>query len=245
MKISCLIPLCCLLFLTSCNEFYGMKNAAIPEKLSCLEHLNENPALINGQYNINHDRDESTPMISVYCDMTGGGWTRIIKDSTTTVSDLAIFGDTTDIADTFYSDPLKGIGWGESVVTGGANADCGFAPKLAMHRLWNYQEIKFVISGDFHAVGGAENSAGYLYISNNLTSHSYIATFLDAWLAEASGSNHLDVGGTVVHDRIQTTGDLIDFAFTIPTPGNQLEVCMSGEAPYDYSKRYIHAMWIK
>lgn len=131
-----------LFFLTSCNEFYNVKDiVAVPEKMSCLEHLNSNPALPNGQYDINHDRDESTQMISVYCDMSGGGWTRIIKDSTTTVNDLALFGDTTDIASTFYSDPVKGIGWGEPVATGGSNAHCGFAPKLAMPRLWNYQRL--------------------------------------------------------------------------------------------------------
>ena len=58
----------------------------------------------DGNYDIDHDTNDATAEISVYCDMSGGGWMRIIADTTTNVSDLAVFGDTAAIAGTFYND---------------------------------------------------------------------------------------------------------------------------------------------
>lgn len=178
--------------------------------------------------------------------MTGGGWTRIIKDNSTTVNDLALFGNTDEINSSFYSDPVMGIGWGEVNTTGGANADCRFAQKFVMERLWNYTEIKMEVSATFGVVSDPDNSAGYMYISNNFSNAtSHIAAFNDGWLSEASGSNSVTVNGVVIRSQNASFADLIAYPFTIPTSGNKLQVCLGGEDPFAYNKRYINSMWIK
>jgi hypothetical protein len=178
--------------------------------------------------------------------MTAGGWTQIIKDSTTTTNDLELFGDTSEIISTFYSDAGMGIGWGEPVVTGGQNADCMYSSKFVMNKLWDYQEIKFEVSGEYQLSSSPNNSYGYLYISNNLSdSSSKIAEFIDAWEVDTLGANRVVVNGTIVRDTNSSTTDLIGYPFNITASGNKLQLCMGGEIPGTYNKRYIKSMWIK
>ena len=237
------------LFLLGCNN---KKNPTSSEegtsldKLSCLEHLSSNPMLTDGNYTINHDNDVGTPSVSVFCDMASGGWTRIIKDSTTTVDDLSSFGDTSEISSTFYSDPTMGIGWGEAVVTGGANADCRFTSKFVMSKLWDYQEIKFEVSAEYKLLSSPDNSYGYLYISNNLSDNSTaFAEFIDAWTSDLLGANQIKVNGTIIRNETSSSSDLIGYPFNITVSGNKLQLCMGGEDPGAYNKRYIKSMWIK
>lgn len=240
-----LLSLCSLLLLSSCQPENFNIDLFVP-KVSCLEHLTSKPGSANGFYQINHDVDDSTPVISVYCDMTGGGWTRIVKDSTTTVNDLALFGETDEIASSFYSDPIKGIGWGESVATGGDNADCRYASKFVMNNLWSYSEIKFTVSGDYSNPSDPDNSYGYMYVNNDFSDlTSWIAVTVDAWTADATGSNAVAVNGVEIRGRNASATDMISYSFTVPATGNKLQVCMSGELPASYTKRYINAMWIK
>lgn len=240
-----IITLATLLLLASCQPENFNVDVLVP-KVSCLDHLTSKPGLANGYYQINHDVDDSTPLISVYCDMTGGGWTRIIKDNTTTVNDLALFGDTSEIEATFYSHPTMGIGWGEPVVTGGSNADCRFTDKFIMNNLWTYAEIKFSVSGEYLSPSSPDLSYGYMYINNNFSDPaSWIANNIDAWTADASGSNSITVNGIQVRAGTESSADLINYSFTVPANGNQLQVCLGGELPGAYTKRYLNAMWIK
>lgn len=234
-----------LLLLASCQAENFNIDLFVP-KVSCLEHLTSKPSSGNGFYQINHDLNDSTPLISVYCDMTGGGWTRIVKDSTTTVNEMALFGDTSEISSSFYSDATKGIGWGESVVTGGSNADCQYSSKFVMNSLWDYSEIKFTVSGDYSNPSDPDNSYGYMYVNNDFTDlSSWIAVTVDAWTADATGSNAVAVNGVEIRNRNASATDMIAYTFTVPATGNKLQVCMGGELPASYTKRYINDMWIK
>ena len=224
----------------------SVEEATSVDKLSCLEHLSSNPMLADGDYTINHDNDVDTPSISVFCDMTGGGWTRIIKDSTTTAVDLSLFGDVSEISSTFYSDATMGIGWGEAVATGGNNADCMYTAKFVMNKLWDYQEIKFSVSAEYKLLSSPNNSYGYLYISNDLADGSaYFASFIDAWSSDSWGANRITVNGNVIRDNTSSTADLIDYPFSITVSGNKLQLCIGGEIPGENNKRYINSMWIK
>jgi len=232
--------------LTSCQKKGGSNSETSAEKLSCFDHLSSNPMLTDGNYTINHDNDVATPSVSVFCDMAAGGWTQIIKDSTTTVDELSSFGDTSEISDTFYSDPTMGIGWGEAVDTGGANADCRFSSKFVMSKLWDYQEIKFEVSAEYKLLSSPDNSYGYLYISNNFVDQSVaFASFIDAWSSDAWGANRVTVNGNVVRSNTLSTTDLVGYPFSITVAGNKLQLCMGGEDPGAYNKRYIKSMWIK
>lgn len=240
-----LLSIYSLLLLASCQPENFEIEFFVP-KVSCLEHLTSKPSAANGFYQINHDVDDSTPLISVYCDMTGGGWTRIVKDSTTTVNDLALFGDTAEIVATFYTDPTMGIGWGEPVVTGGSNADCRFTDKFIMDKLWTYSELKFSVSGEYLSPSSPDLSYGYMYVNNNFSDlTTWIANSIDAWTADASGSNSVSVNGVEIRAQNASSADMINYTFTVPATGNQLQVCIGGEIPGAYTKRYINSMWIK
>ncbi|PKN54934.1 MAG: hypothetical protein CVU56_23935 [Deltaproteobacteria bacterium HGW-Deltaproteobacteria-14] len=92
----------------------------------CTELLAFDPTFTDGFYSLNVDRDRSTPNVSVQCDMTNGGWMRLDMvegDDAPTVATLEHFGDTSEIrgtagpvlgTNTFYTDPIRGMGWGAS-----------------------------------------------------------------------------------------------------------------------------------
>ena len=84
--------------------------------LSCKAILDSGNSGGDGYYTIDPDGVGTDAPFDAYCDMTtdGGGWTEIIADSQTTLQDLSLFGDTDDIAMTYYSDVNFGIGWGSN-----------------------------------------------------------------------------------------------------------------------------------
>lgn len=239
-----LFLLASLLFtLISCEKSLEIKKISLN---SCADYLKDNPSLPNGFYSIDHDVDESTPKITVYCDMSGGGWTRIIKDSTTTTADLAVFGDVSEIESTFYSDPTMGIGWGEAIVTGGSNADCRYAPKFVMAKLWNYTQMKITVSARASIVSAPDNSVGYMYINNEFDNEArFITSFVDAWLADASGANSITNNNGATPIRARDTIDVLNYDYIVAASGNKMQVCMGGEDSYVYNERFIGELWIR
>ena len=204
----------------------------------------------DGNYDIDHDTNDATAEISVYCDMSGGGWMRIIADTTTNVSDLAVFGDTAAIAGTFYNDATKGIGWGTN------DGSYGFpGPSelrcLDLVNLPAFTDVKVKVSARSNVDDSISNSYGYLLITANEDSSSTnqqgdlssrIVSAYDAW-GDTNNGNQLFVHGLEIVDSnngLALLDENVDEAY----PGTHLLICMNGEQA-DYNQRYIQDLWIK
>lgn len=216
---------------------------------SCKDAYDSDPGLPDGTYSIDHDGDSGTDPVDVTCDMTNGGWTQLIGDDTTSLADLANFGDTSDITGTFYTDSTYGIGWGDVANTTStplvAEMEC-----LVMDDIPTYDDIKMQVSAD-HLMGALPldiDSFGYLFVSGSLVSSNDIVDFRDEWFLDTLGANSLDVLNVELLDG-SILADTVNEQVTTTYSGTVLRICMAGKEdillPTTYNKRYIQELWIK
>lgn len=112
------------------NKTYGNYKA------SCKEILDENPNSVDGYYTIDQTPGSYSDSNVVYCDMTGGGWTRVLSpDGTTTQSQLSYFGTFSGTVALAYN-ATYGYHWQGSGPTMTDNN------KLTFDKFKNWSEIK-------------------------------------------------------------------------------------------------------
>lgn len=177
-----------------------------------------------GTYRIDIDGTGGAAAFDAYCDMTtgGGGWTRIINGSGTTVAELAKFGSTSQISGTFGS-ATAGIKWGTN-----DNSYKSYILNIP------FSSYKITYSGTY--TGGM----GWLTVGTAAGSGDGIGLY-DAWNAN-SGGQSLYVNGSAVFDESQT--NVSDRTDTINR--NDRYVGMKGyTSSYTYNPRYIKYLWVK
>jgi len=218
---------------------------------SCAAYLADDPSSIDGYYQIDYDNNTLTPSVTAYCDMTNGGWMRIINDNTTTISDLSVFGDTSDIAasynNTAYGNvPVYGtygVGWGE------ANAlNCFDVVNVPA-----FTQVKLKVSARSEVLdcslglGGCGNTGGfgYLQISANSSNPEEFLSLYDAWSNMAWGGNRLYVNGVILVDKT-SYAHIDNYPVVATYSGTHLNICMGGDSTGGwYSPRFIQDLWIK
>ena len=164
-------------------------------------------------------------------------WTKIIVPGTDLAS-LAVFGDTSQIASTFYVDATYGIGWG-------TNDDK--RKSFIINSGLSYTEIYIEYSGVYNTPNA---SLGYLEVSDyngyNVPWNSrpvYTASLvLNDGSSTASSGQSLRVNGELLYNL--HTQDFFNIESTLNT--SHKIISMSGyTSGYPYGKRYIKNLWVK
>lgn len=254
------IPMLLLFLINACNSDGYIVQGDIATKakadsVTCSEYKINYPAATDGYYQLNLDLDESTPLQEAYCDFSGG-WTTVFSlDST--VADLEALGDTTPISATFYSDPVKGIGWGEPVVTGGNNPIPTQLSCFKLSKVKGIKEIKATFTWD----GAGGTSFGYLFMGNQIDISRYsawgdfypihaeegFANTINAW----GNRNRLTMikpaptADVVVADWNGNSAGKFETAEGTYTSDGNLEICMGTESGYGYDRRFMTSLSFK
>jgi len=177
-----------------------------------------------GTYRIDIDGTGSATPFDAYCDMTtsGGGWTRIINGSGTTVAELGKFGTTSSISST-YDTSSAGVSWG-------SNNDTYRAYILNIP----FSSYKITYSGTYTGgmgwmrTGSSTGGGGGVELS-------------DAWNAN-SGGQSLQVNNSTIFDQAQT--NVSDRTDTINSQHRYIS--MKGyTSSYTYNPRWIKYLWVK
>lgn len=218
---------------------------------NCVTLLAAASSAPDGYYPLDLDQNTATDKESVYCDMTNGGWMRIVDGADTPLTQLAQFGDVSGISSTFYSHPDMGIGWGSKKVLPTWDPDsfpCYHATKLG----GAITRVKTSV-GAYAEV--SNNSFGYLYIYRQgwstgtnfgtyLTANGFL-NFQDAWSwSWNTGNNNLTFYPDRSRDVYRYMGEARDVAVEADYAATELHVCMSGENA-NYNPRYMKSLWVK
>jgi hypothetical protein len=207
--------------------------------VSCQAALNADPTLLNndGWYCIDPDGAGGAEPFNAFCDMTtdGGGWTRIIKDSTTTPFDLSYFGDNVNIAPTFYSDSVKGIGWGTN----------DQLYKEFQIKDLPFNQYKVTVSGAYDTPAGGlgsllfddDSQNGKLWNDPTVGANSFYLQ--DAWTDPASKQELWVVGSVPL-----VVDDILNQTYTVSAYSPY--ITMTGyTSSYPYTRRYINSLWVR
>lgn len=162
-------------------------------------------------------------IIRDYC----GGWTEIIHDSNTNLTYLSHFGNTSNIAATFYSDNSYGIGWGTN----------DNIPKVLTINM-NYSNLIIQYTGFYNI---PSNGLGLLSLSD--ISNTYFM-FNDSWGDDNTGQS-LNINNTTIFDqyKINVTNRKDTILITNRT---QLNISMYGYInSFPYTKRYIYNLKVR
>lgn len=226
---------------------------------SCADYKLRFPNATDGEYDLDLDADESTPLQRVSCDFTDG-WTKIMSLESS-ISDLDELGDTSEISASFYTDPVLGIGWGVQVDTGGANPTPYQIPCFKLTKVKYISAIKIKVTWD--GISGL----GYMYITNRIDPSRYTdrttynAIFheegflevINAWagwggalgqqmVIQYKQAPEADV--TVAHFPNNSRGNFTTTSGTYTSNGD-LEICMGSELAGTYDRRFITEMSFK
>ncbi len=246
-----------LLTLFGCNEDFQV--ATLKDPTNCAEYKARFPSAANGSYSLNLDGNELTPHQLVHCDFTGGNWTTLIGPSITAASDLTEFGDTSDIASTFYSDPVLGIGWGGLAVTGGPNPVASQQQCFTFSKIKSISEVKISVTWD-----GLGSANGYMYVGNEIDPARYagggfdtiqseegLLTSLNAWSGNPAGRNRVVLHNpaptpdvTVADFNGNAAGEVVTITHAYSSAG-KFQICMSGQDPYVYDRRFVQSLSFK
>lgn len=156
-----------------------------------------------------------------------GGWTEIIHDANTTLTYLSHFGNTSNIASTFYSDSTYGIGWG---------TNDNIQKMLSINI--NYSELKIQYSGSYNNPSGG---LGLLVLSD--INNSFFV-FNDSWGDDLTGQS-LNINNIAILNQSKTNVfNRID-TFIVANK-TQLNVSMYGYInTFPYTKRYIYNLKVR
>lgn len=247
------------LFLASCNSVDFKPEAVhIPDSDNCVQYLANNPAAVDGTYQLNLDGDATTALQTAYCDFTGGGWTTIMSPQST-ILDLEDIGDTSDISASFSSDPVKGLAWQDSINTGGNNPTAALLACFVMTKVKNISRVKAKVSW-----ASTPNAIGFFFMGNKIDVNRYanwteyyaihseegFASTWNSWTG-SNGSSRVTqhfVSPTVDPFTNYNGAASIGVIHTVEgdyTSNGNLEICMGGELPYNYDARYITELSFK
>lgn len=244
--------------LPSSSLLPAQQAAANGNYATCKAVRNAHPNAMNGNYALDLDQNGATAKREVYCDMSNGGYLEVIGGADTPLAQLDLFGDTSQLAATFYSDPNHGIGWGaKEPAAGGSN------PWPAIQKCYHVNKTGGAISrikirmSSRDEVNVAGGSYGYLeIIRENLgwanwgTFSPYLSAngflfFVDAWGSSfGSGHNHLSIYADPLQSVYRWMGQVRHHTVEANYAANELYICMGGENSF-YNKRYISGLWIR
>ncbi|MGB0592500.1 MAG: SUMF1/EgtB/PvdO family nonheme iron enzyme, partial [Myxococcota bacterium] len=201
--------------------------------VDCAEvHLN-NPELPDGTYLIDPDGEGGEAPFEVYCDMTtdGGGWTALINPFDHSQSYMERFPVTTNTVNSYQIDSNQGVSWGTTVSTDDEWASEPFRFQVN----FNYDEMRVIHSGDY------ADGLGRLQIRGD---NGTILYSVDAWVEDAKGQSLYILGVAIYIEELVVFDNRED---TIATPDNNwIRVAMNGyQQQYDYSRRYVRAIWLR
>jgi hypothetical protein len=186
----------------------------------------------NGTYWLDPDGGEHGDAFKAYCDITGGGWARLIGP-TTTAAELAALPVTSNTVTDFINDATYGVSWGTftSVSTWGS-----MPYQLTLDL--PYGELKVTHSGSYNSPAGG---LGVLYLNNQSMS---LLVSSDGHTDGGSGQT-LTIKGVNVFALAAI--DLVNRTDVIAAAGSTtLQIAMNAyTSGYAYTRRYIRELWFR
>ncbi|MEC9071854.1 MAG: fibrinogen-like YCDxxxxGGGW domain-containing protein, partial [Myxococcota bacterium] len=204
--------------------------ATYADATDCVDVLEQAPGSPSGVYLIDPDGPEGKGPISVYCDMEtdGGGWTALINPLNHGQDYMEQFPSTENTVTDYVVDPDKGVSWGTNQVDDLDEIVSSLTVTVP------FDEVRIVHSGDY--VGGI----GRLELLNETDSF-FIST--DSWSTDAYGQS-LIINGVDIHQKDEVVFE--DREDTASAPGSaELRIGMTGLLGYDYTRRYVKALWFR
>lgn len=181
------------------------------------------------------DPDQLGSEFDVYADMTndGGGWMRVINGPSTSLSEMAVFGNTTDISATYYSDASYGVGWGTTDASGTNWANT--FPRYTIDNV-DFTEMRVIFTGFYNIPAGG---IGKLYFFGD----GFVTYLSDSWGASGNGQTY------VLNNVAQFTKlpiDVVNESAILIGHTRGSEIGMTGFTnAYAYTKRYINELWLR
>ncbi len=186
----------------------------------------------DGDYWIDTDGGSNSDAFLAYCDMTNGGWTRVIGP-TTTLAQLQALPVTTNTITSFLNDATYGVSWGTFTTV----STWGTEP----HRLvldLRFDSVKVVHSGFYNSPAAGLGEMTIRSQNRNIISSGDGHT-------DASSGQTLVVGNTTIFNGATT--NISNRSDTVAAAGGtSLIIAMNAyTSAYTYTRRYIRELWFR
>jgi hypothetical protein len=214
---------------------------------TCNEYFSQN----NGKYSYTGNTGSgvykikpNNTVINANCDMVnnGGGWTQL-SDTTPTLAELALFGDTSTIASSFNVNASYGFNWGlavdDSVWTSGVYKYEAVIP---------HSSIRITYTGFYNSPSGG---LGVLQVGNDVSLTDYLY-FVDPYTSDTRGQTLVVDGATLF--QADTAGGRTNITnrtdiMSASSVQSKLSIAMNSYInlpyTYPYTRRYIRELWVK